>query len=565
MGFRRQNARSLGRGLVAALVVASAVVIAPFSPILTIRRSPRLAARWSFPSAFAKTRVLRVGDRGSDVFELQRMLKTLGFYDSALDGEFGWGTHNAVVRFQKANKLTPDGIVGKTTRTYLQQWLKAAEDIELAERRAEDVAKAKPALAQTMAVQAAGQAQSQAPGPQGLQGTQDVGGPAASQGFDRDALYEREHPAGRGGNPDGREPGERDGSAAPPDPVQAYLKGVEAALAAKPGQRNAREVIGYFGNGGGISSAPSFWANLSRLSGISAVWYTLDSMGGLRGKPDVALVAYAKARGLKVFALVNNFYPGCSPGKIAHSVLSSKTRRTAAVNAIFNELRAYGFDGVNIDLEYVSASDRAAYTAFIRELYQKLCGYGYKLMVSVPAKTQDNPRSSWTGAFDYKALAQYVDLLMVMTYDQHCKSTMPGPVASYTWVESVVKYAVTVVPRGKVVLGVAGYGYDWPSKGAGSVVIAREALDLARKHRVPVHWDPQARCPHIKYTDSRGVVHDVWYEDGRSATAKLDLVARYDLAGIAIWRLGMEDVYLWRAMEQRLTPVRTGLFAKKTG
>lgn len=565
MGFRRQNARSLGRGLVAALVVASAVGIAPFSPILTIRRSPGLAVRWSWPSAFATAKALRVGDKGSDVLELQRMLKTLGFYDSDLDGEFGWGTHNAVVKFQKANKLIPDGIVGKTTRIYLEQWLKAAEDIEIAKRRGEEAAHA----AQIKADQAAGQAptstQTSASGPQGLHGSQGSESPAAPQGLDRDALYEREHPAGRGGNPEDREPEERDGSAAPPDPVQAYLKGVEAALAAEPGQRNAKEVIGYFGNGGRISSAPSFWANLSRLSGISAVWYTLDSMGGLRGKPDVALVAYAKARGLKVFALVNNFYPGCSPGKTAHSVLSSKTRRTAAVNAIFNELRAYGFDGVNIDLECVPASDRAAYTAFIRELYHKLCGYGYKLMVSVPAKTQDNPRCSWAGAFDYEALAQYVDLFMVMTYDQHCKSSGPGPVASYTWVESVVKYAVTVVPRSKIVLGVAGYGYDWPSRGTGSVLTACEALDLARKHRVPVHWDPQARCPHIKYIDSKGVVHDVWYEDGRSATAKLDLVVRYDLAGIAIWRLGMEDVYLWRAVEQRLTPVRTGLFAKRAG
>lgn len=549
------------------------------------------------------------------MLELQKKLKILGFYTSALDGEFGWGTHDAVVKFQKANKLTPDGIVGKTTRIYLEQWLKAAEDIELAERRAAEAAKAKAAraqasdaqakaaqpqavqpeavqegTAQAKAVQVSGQDQSLTPGPQGPQDMQDTESPSASQGLDREALYEREHPAGRGSNPEERETGELDGRttaeaagagtacaqsspAVPastsgqtlPDPIQAYLEGVEATLSAKPGQIKTREVIGYFGSGGGISSAPSFWANLSRLSGISTVWYTLDSMGGLRGEPDVALVAYAKARGLKVFALVNNFYPGYSPGKIAHSVLSSTTRRAAAVSAIFNELRAYGFDGVNIDLEYVPASDRAAYTAFIRELCEKLHGSGYRLMVSVPAKTQDNPRSGWTGAFDYKALAQYVDLLMIMTYDQHYKSSTPGPVASYTWVESVVRYAVRVVPKNKVVLGVAGYGYDWPSKGTGSVVTASEALGLARKYRVPVHWDSEAKCPHIKYIDSKGVVHDVWYEDGRSAAAKLDLVAGYDLAGIAVWRLGMEDLYLWRAVEQRLIPARTGLVAKKAG
>ena len=35
--------------------------------------------------------------------------------------------------------------------------------------------------------------------------------------------------------------------------------------------------------------------------------------------------------------------------------------------------------------------------------------------------------------------------------------------------------------------------------------------------------------------------------------AKLDLVARHDLAGIAIWRLGGENPAYWQAIRERLT------------
>lgn len=40
----------------------------------------------------------------------------------------------------------------------------------------------------------------------------------------------------------------------------------------------------------------------------------------------------------------------------------------------------------------------------------------------------------WRGAYDLKALAQAVDLICLMTYDQHTAYTPPGPVAAYPWV-----------------------------------------------------------------------------------------------------------------------------------
>jgi hypothetical protein len=52
---------------------------------------------------------------GTDVLDVQRQLTTLGFSPGVLDADYGPTTVAAVQRFQSANNLTPDGVVGDET------------------------------------------------------------------------------------------------------------------------------------------------------------------------------------------------------------------------------------------------------------------------------------------------------------------------------------------------------------------------------------------------------------------------------------------------------------------
>lgn len=58
---------------------------------------------------------LQIGSRGSDVRRLQQTLAREGFNPGGADGIFGANTKAAVQRFQRANGLTADGIVGNNT------------------------------------------------------------------------------------------------------------------------------------------------------------------------------------------------------------------------------------------------------------------------------------------------------------------------------------------------------------------------------------------------------------------------------------------------------------------
>lgn len=57
----------------------------------------------------------KIGSTGSEVSKIQSRLKEWGYYNGAVDGIFGTATRDAVIKFQKANGLTPDGIVGSKT------------------------------------------------------------------------------------------------------------------------------------------------------------------------------------------------------------------------------------------------------------------------------------------------------------------------------------------------------------------------------------------------------------------------------------------------------------------
>ena len=68
-------------------------------------------------------RTLRVGDKGTDVMEIQALLEKIGYNPGPIDGIFGSRTQQAVIQFQQNNRLTPDGITGPNTYGILERFL----------------------------------------------------------------------------------------------------------------------------------------------------------------------------------------------------------------------------------------------------------------------------------------------------------------------------------------------------------------------------------------------------------------------------------------------------------
>jgi spore germination protein len=331
-----------------------------------------------------------------------------------------------------------------------------------------------------------------------------------------------------------------------------------------PGAKPSKEVLGFYV--GSEPSIPSSYATVEKhkdkLTSISPFWYRLsrnnpgqlEKYGNDTAQEIQQVMKLAKENDIKNYALIHNLLYGGSVGRnVLHSALADpKTRWTLVMN-IYNLLKDNGFNGVCIDIEDMHAWDRTLYNQFLAELSAQLKPSGYEIIVCVPAKTTDRTTGGWGDNFDLTKVGRYADMVAVMAYDEHTAGSKAGPIASPVYLERVIKYALTKLPPEKILLGVAGYGFDWNyGLGNSRYISYQMALDTARKYGKSVQWNTSGQAPYFTYTDQKGNWHCVYFENSSSLAFKLDAVNKYNLKGIALWRLGMEDPDSWRLIASKL-------------
>lgn len=310
----------------------------------------------------------------------------------------------------------------------------------------------------------------------------------------------------------------------------------------------SKMVLGYTVKNSSVDMASynSMVTNTSVLNEIATATYIVDGYGNLTGTAPTDQINYANNNGLRPNLMVGNNFDAT----ISKLLLENSTNRQNLKNNILNLLITNNYKGVDIDIENIPAADRNYFTTFMSEIYSTLKPLGFGVSVAVQAKTYDSPSATWNYAFDYKSLAMYADYIMLMAYDEHYPGGTPGAVASIDFVTSVVDYALTVVPKEKIVLGLAAYGYDW-SNGTTKSYSINTCYTIAANNGATVKLDSTTKSKYFNYTLS-GVAHSVWFEDADTIAFKLDLVNSRDLKGIGIWRLGLENTYYWNAIKSKL-------------
>jgi spore germination protein YaaH/putative cell wall-binding protein len=309
-------------------------------------------------------------------------------------------------------------------------------------------------------------------------------------------------------------------------------------------------VLGYttFYSPSDNSSYNSLVANSSLINQIATDTYTSDGAGNITGLLPAKQISYANSKNIDAFAMITNNFNG----SIAKTLLENPSNRANLINNLLQTIKENNYKGVNVDLEGIKYYDRSYFTTFMSELYNTLHPLGYLVTIAVPAKTADILTDSWAGAYDYSQIANYSDEVVIMTYDEHYAGGAPGPVASAGWVQSVVNYAVKYIPKQKLLLGLAAYGYDWSSNGSAAKACSlNQIYSIAAKYGAQIKWDNTSDTSYFNYTDSSGIYHSVWFENSTSIAFKLDMVNNNNLAGVALWRIGLENSDYWTAIKTK--------------
>jgi cellulose synthase/poly-beta-1,6-N-acetylglucosamine synthase-like glycosyltransferase/spore germination protein YaaH/peptidoglycan/xylan/chitin deacetylase (PgdA/CDA1 family) len=285
-----------------------------------------------------------------------------------------------------------------------------------------------------------------------------------------------------------------------------------------------------------------------RLNSIFPEWFFLGEPG-LKSQLDTFGLNIMQRNSLKIYPVVSNFSAVKKDfdGRLVKPLLHDRAARDRFLTTLKDTLLKYNFDGVNIDFEELDEKSPHFLVDFMEALYKTL--HPLKKLVTIDVTPENDD-------YDYDKLAAWSDYIVLMAYDQHYDESVPGPVSSQKWVEQAMDAAAKDIPSGKIILGLAGYGYDWPVSGKAESISYQQALSRAQESHADIDFDNDSYNLHFTYTakdvnengndgEIEDVRHEVWFTDAATNFNTIRFADQYGAAGTALWRMGVEDTRLW--------------------
>lgn len=284
--------------------------------------------------------------------------------------------------------------------------------------------------------------------------------------------------------------------------------------------------------------------NTTGVNVISPTWFALtDNEGNFSSFATKDYVDKAHGMDIEVWALIDNFTNKDSVD--TYEVLSYTSKREHLVNTLVSTVSEYGIDGINVDFENISQDAGEHFIQFIRELSVACRKTGIVLSVDNYVPT------GYTDHYDRGEQGVFADYVIIMGYDEHYSgSPEAGSVASIGFVEDGIKKTVEQVPAEKVINAVPFYTRIWKSEGA-QLTSEAVGMDLAEQfvanHNIEIQWDETA-CQNYGEIQEGSVFYQVWLEDEDSIAAKLSIMQKYNIGGVAAWKLGFEKASVWNVI-----------------
>lgn len=307
----------------------------------------------------------------------------------------------------------------------------------------------------------------------------------------------------------------------------------------------------YFGDSSGYTSLVDKTKN--SLHEVAPNYFNLHPDGKLQLTNAVSpdFVKDMHDRGIRVVPFLSNHW-------VKETGINALLNREVLTQSLADAVGFYDLDGVNIDLENLDENQRDDYVDFVRLLRERLPD---KTIAVAVAANPSGKTKGWQGSYDYARLAQYSDYLLIMAYDEHYSGGSPGSVASKSFIEKSIAYALSRTTGDKIVLGLPFYGRMWATSGGyptgygvSNTTIARliadyngtVSVDKATMSAVAkITVRPNDVKPVIGGTALAAGGYTIWYENEQTLKDKLGLVHKYDLKGAGSWSLGQEETGTW--------------------
>lgn len=292
--------------------------------------------------------------------------------------------------------------------------------------------------------------------------------------------------------------------------------------------------------------------------------YTVSELG--RNTDFAAYIQSAHQAGAKVWVTAVSFTP-----ELTDALIHTPEAVDAFVDKLIAFCREWGADGVNLDFENMNPEHKYDYNAFAAHVTEALHAHDLVVSADVTVPLEYEDPTNWWQCYDRAGLAEAVDYVALMAYDQHTDAKDPGPVGGLDWVEEKIRLTLAEIPSDKLLLGVPFYGRDFRERADGTTatasvyrtqvesLLAEERYMSGSAEIVVDEWhvknerEPDSGILYLEFTDREGTRHRIWYDDEVSLAARAALADKYHLAGVAAWQLSFGRDSYWDALQSELS------------
>lgn len=284
--------------------------------------------------------------------------------------------------------------------------------------------------------------------------------------------------------------------------------------------------------------------NKGIVSTVNPVFYTINKEGKLesRGIPKSKiqeLVTYSKANNIRVIPTVGSYNEGS-----IDALLKDSTNIQRNISDILKEIEIYNFDGIDLDFEIINENSKEKYIGYITLLKTKLSQENKLLSLTLFAQWNDakyTDHESTRKVQDYEYLGNIADEVRIMAYDYtRATSKKPGPIGPLNWIEDILEYATSKIPKEKIWLGIHLYSYEWV--GTRTEALTNVSVQkLISKENITSTYKKDIGEGYAKFSCVNSTTTcQIYFQTKQGIQDRREIAKRFQIAGISYWRLGGE-------------------------
>lgn len=291
--------------------------------------------------------------------------------------------------------------------------------------------------------------------------------------------------------------------------------------------------------------------NSKGINVLAPTWFKLQGdEGEYVSLANKDYVDTAHDNGIKVFAVLNDVEYEVNDLEL----LAYTSKRMKLQDRLIKEVKEYGIDGINLDLEKTGSKTAPYYIEFIRELSVNCHKEGIILSVDTAVPL------SFNTYLRRDVLGQVCDYVMIMAYDEHyAGSDESGSVSSISWVRGAIENSDGDIPKEKLVIGIPFYTRLWEEKkDEGQMKIASvktlripEAEELVKQKNAEPVFNEEVGQDYVQYEED-GSIFKIWLENETSIRLKCKAIKQGGCQGIASWKFEADIPWVWDIIEEEI-------------